>query len=546
MGAERDETESHSPARDERADGPSLNHDREGPNPPRKSTTRRSLLQICGAGALVGLAGCTGGGDDTGDDGDGDGTGANGDDDGTGGDDDGTGGDGDGGVGDGGSALADMVSIDLVADIAPGDSSDPDFLTVAGDRLYFRADDGEHGAEPWMTEGTESGTQLVKDIAFSGSRPENLVAFEGDLVFLTSYQEHFWRTDGTEAWTVQLASDGPRDRPVEREGLLYFGGATDERLWVSDGTEAGTDAVTDIGPDTDGWGWNGPTRFTATEDAVFFRYYDPDLDEDVLWMTDGTEAGTQMVPTDDASAIRRPVLMRAVGELLYFAARADDDAPTVPWCSDGTAAGTYRLVDPDDPDLFTTQSMMPYGDRVVFSVDTSEAAYERGADLWISDGTTGGTEFLGEVNTRGLGTGHDWDDWVEYDGRLFFVGSDPNEYRGQNLWATDGTADGTERVAQIASTDDDGDYRATGIEDLTVVGEYLFFTADDGETGQQLWISDGTEAGTTMVAPDDATVDDPLDYAHDDQSVAAYDGDCYFTAEYTDVGRELWRASVDD
>lgn len=513
---------------------------RDGRSRRAESVTRRSLLGVCGAGTLAALAGCTGGDDGTGS-GDGSDSG-----------DVAGGGDGNepgNGPGDDGSELADAVSIELVADIAPGDSSDPDFLTVAGDRLYFRADDGEHGAEPWMTDGTEAGTQMVVAIGSGGlasSRPENLVEYEGDLVFLTSYQEHFWRTDGTGDGTVQLAFEGPHDRPVEYDGLLYFGGVSDERLWVSDGTEAGTDAVTDIGPDSDGSGWNGPTRLTASEDAVFFRYYDPDLDGPVLWMTDGTVEGTEVVATDDASMIYRPHLLRSAGGLLYFAARTEEDGPSVPWRSDGTAAGTFRLADPDDPDLFTTQSMMLYGDRVVFSVDTSEAAYERGADLWITDGTTGGTEFLREVNTRGHGTAHVWDDYTEYDGRLFFVGSDPVDYRGQNLWATDGTAEGTESVAQIAMETVDGDYESTRIEDLTVVGNYLFFTADDGETGQQLWISDGTEAGTTMVAPDNATVEDPLHYSHDDQSVAVYDGDCYFTAEYTDAGRELWRASVDD
>jgi len=523
---------------------------RDGRSRRGESATRRSLLGVCGAGTLAALAGCTGSDDGSGN-GDGSGSGdgsANGDDSGSGDrteDGDGS----DNGPGEGGSELADAVSIELVADIAPGDSSDPDFLTVAGDRLYFRADDGEHGAEPWTTDGTEAGTQLVVAIgsrASASSRPENLVEYEGDIVFLTSYREHFWRTDGTEDGTIQLASEGPRDRPVECDGRLYFGAVNDERLWISDGTEAGTEAVTDIGPDSDGWGWNGPTRLTATDDSVFFRYYDPELEDDVLWMTDGTEEGTQMVPTDDAPMIRDPVLLRTAGGLLYFGARADEDAPRVPWCSDGTAAGTFRLVDPEDPDLFTTQSMMPYGDRVVFSVDTSEAAWERGADLWITDGTTGGTEFLGEVNTRSHSNGHDWDDYTEYDGRLFFVGSDQVDYRGHNLWATDGTAEGTEPVAQIAMEIADGDYEETGIEDLTVVGDYLFFTADDGETGQQLWISDGTESGTTMVAPDSATVEDPLHYSHDDQSVVVYDGDCYFTAEYTDAGRELWRASVDD
>jgi ELWxxDGT repeat protein len=40
-----------------------------------------------------------------------------------------------------------------VADLAPGsESSDPQFLTLAGLHLFFSADDGTHGRELWALE----------------------------------------------------------------------------------------------------------------------------------------------------------------------------------------------------------------------------------------------------------------------------------------------------------------------------------------------------------------------------------------------------------
>src|SRR5262245_35420111 len=52
----------------------------------------------------------------------------------------------------------------LVKDIFPGPtSSQIRFLTPFGNRVVFTADDGAHGFELWITDGTASGTNLVKD-----------------------------------------------------------------------------------------------------------------------------------------------------------------------------------------------------------------------------------------------------------------------------------------------------------------------------------------------------------------------------------------------
>ncbi len=61
----------------------------------------------------------------------------------------------------------------------------------------------------------------------------------------------------------------------------------------------------------------------------------------------------------------------------------------------------------------------------------------------------------------------------------------------QELWVTDGTTAGTERLKVLG---------AFNVINLAVIGARAYFGFDDGIHGTELWTSDGTAAGTVMVA----------------------------------------------
>jgi ELWxxDGT repeat protein len=111
--------------------------------------------------------------------------------------------------------------------------------------------------------------------------------------------------------------------------------------------------------------------------------------------------------------------------------------------------------------------------------------------------------------------------------KLYFVANDGAH--GHELWTSDGTTVGTTMVTDIMA----GGASSTPTQ-LTAVGTILYFEADDGIHGRELWISNGTAAGTARLG----------DYAvvlamSSPQSLQAVGSKLYFTAVVPSFGREL-------
>ncbi|MFM7465284.1 MAG: ELWxxDGT repeat protein [Cyanobium sp.] len=79
-------------------------------------------------------------------------------------------------------------------------------------------------------------------------------------------------------------------------------------------------------------------------------------------------------------------------------------------------------------------------------------------------------------------------------GNLFFVAN--NGTNGYELWRSDGSRTGTTQV-----TDIDPDFDSSiDIGRPTAIGSTIFFSARDTTFDQELWKSDGTKSGTVRVA----------------------------------------------
>ena len=134
-----------------------------------------------------------------------------------------------------------------------------------------------------------------------------------------------------------------------------------------------------------------------------------------------------------------------------------------------------------------------------------------GCGIWRSDGTEAGTQNVAVLHTSWPYCYDTYTDgtpagFIQINDTVFFVAN--TSELGRELWRSDGTAAGTNLVADINPNFEDADPRA-----LTVLDGVLYFFADDGVAGYELWRSDGTADGTRRVRdinPGQGTASSPV------------------------------------
>ena len=448
-------------------------------------------------------------------------------------------------------------------------------VVVVGNRLFFAGSANGRGIELWVSDGTPTGTRVVKDI-FAGSQssnPSSLTNVNGTLFFLADdgvTGKELWKSDGTEAGTVRVKDIclGPGSSNVMQltdvNGMLFFSAATtptgNRELWKSDGTEAGTVRVKSV---LAGDFESAYPSFANVNGTLFFMGNDGTSGWE-LWKSDGTEAGTVRVKDIFAgSGSSDPSCLTNVNGMLFFAA-ADSTGAYGLWKSDGTASGTVRVKEfyyglPEsltnvNGTLFFTFTSYSYGanGKELWKSDGTAAGtvlvkdiydgstssdprltdvngtlfFRAFGDLWKTDGTEAGTV---RIVSAGSGNGPRYPSGLKnLNGTLFFAATDSTGTYG--LWKSDGTAAGTVRI-----TTPDGPRNP---KDLRNLNGTLIFAAGDNTAGYGLWKSDGTAAGTVSLAPET--------YTADPASLTNVNGTLFFTADDGITGNELWKSDGTD
>ena len=386
-----------------------------------------------------------------------------------------------------------------VKNINPGaQGSSPDDMIRLGSIALFEATDASTGAELWKTNGLSTGTKLVRDIAPGGedSNAFPLGVLKGRLLFSASdgtlpgdHGQELWITDGSRTGThmVKDIAPGPAQGFAVKLGVIGSkalftasdGGSHGLQLYVTDGTSKGTKRLKVINQEGSMLAYPGAGPQPVVVNGIY--YFGADDGSSAghhgfeLWRSDGTRAGTRLlkdiVPGTGGTDIQ---WMRRVGSKLLFS--ATDGHGTELWVSDGTTHGTRRVMDiaPHAASSYPYQ-LAVIGSTLYFAARGD--AGNHGIELWRSDGTHAHTRLVKDI-ARGSASSSPYEA-VVIGKTLLFPATDGH---GTELWRSDGTKAGTRRVADLAPG-----HASSDPGRLVRVGRSLVFFADDGMHGLEPW-----------------------------------------------------------
>jgi len=255
-----------------------------------------------------------------------------------------------------------------------------------------------------------------------------------------------------------------------------------------------------------------------------------------LWYSDGTKRGTRLLAQTNPERFAGTPVGMGITSLINYQGKVyfnalDKDSQTTSltnrfgnelWVTDGTAGGTYMVKDINPFKPPNTESSDP-GPFTVFSNKLYFGAHHNtfGRELWVTDGSGAGTVMLADMSPGIVGTGPG--QFVEMNGYLWFLVSKIA------LWRTDGTTTGTVLQFELPPAG------SIALDKLTASGNRLYFEHNNGVNGWELWSSDGTETGTLMLADINPGI-----ASANPTWLTPFSNKLYFAANSPSTGVELW------
>ena len=441
----------------------------------------------------------------------------------------------------------------LLKDINTVGNSAPYGYCKVNNILYFSHDDEAHGYELWRTDGTDAGTYLVKDVntGFIGSFVRNMVEFNGAVYFAAytnGYGYELWKSDGTEAGTVlvkeiNLGVDKSSDLKLLTNcgNYLLFtatNGINGNELWKSDGTTAGTTMLADI--TTGNFGSDITEIFyfpSLFSNNIYFTIQNSSTSKDGIWRTTfscvfgcSTLSNPTKINNTEGS---RDLNSFGLGNLIFRKNVKDL------YKFDGTTVSAIKVGTGTTFPNNKARKLTVYNNNIYFTGYDATNGYE----LWKSDGTVAGTSLVKNINNTPTLANSSPYGFTLCNGVLYFTANDG--INGNELWKTDGTTAGTTLVNDVVGgiiNSNPANFRVNGNKlyfqtfpddanfsqyqihlldattsqltllkdftpipnpeisiDIELLNQTLIFTGFDANAGFEVWKSNGTVAGTSLV-----------------------------------------------
>ena len=478
------------------------------------------------------------------------------------------------------SGVAEMVEDAVTGGGIRPDSagSNPDTVTNVNGVPYFMADDGTNGQELWRINNNTGLAEMVEDEVAgggisplgAGSFPHNLTDVNGVLYFMASDV-----TNGSELWRInnsgvaEMVEDavpggginplGANSIPrylTNVNGTLYFradDGTNGDELWRINGSTGVAELVEDAvagGGIYPGGATSLPKYLTNVNGTLYFRAIDGTNGYE-LWRINSSGVAEMVEDAVPGGGIypgfsSYPTNLTDVNGTLYFQAN-NGTSGTELWRINGS--GVAELVEGAVPgggiNSHTQGSSVRYLTDVIGTQYFVANDGTNGIELWRINGS--GVAELVEDAVPGGGihpgsVGSDPEGLTNVDGTLYFQANDGTN--GHELWRINGSTGLAEMVEDAVPGGGINPSSGSDPINLTDVNGTLYFRADDGTNGTELWrinasgvaeIVEDTETGGGI---NPGSEDSYLEF------FANVNGTLYFSADDGTNGQELWRINT--
>ncbi len=365
-----------------------------------------------------------------------------------------------------------------VTDINPGAlSAYPSHLTVFQGQLHFRALTGQLDVELWRFDGSEA--SRVADIVPGpeGSSPANLAELDGVLYFdarVVGGPTRVHRYDGSQ---VVALSTNPR--------AFYGSGRWQPVVWRSElwlteeGRLTSFNGLRFAFQEAPPWVSSPPVLF---QDSLYYRAQESSYGDE-LWRFDGTTQ-ERVSDINPGPLESYPENLFVHQGALHFRAR-DGQSGMELWRYDGTEVELVADINPGPADA-NPGGFVTFQDALYFAADDGE----HGTELFRWNGTHVG--LAADINPNPVYEegGDRLSDSVPQQltvlgEALYFIASDGTT---RGIWRFDGT------TASIL-----GGGLLNNVSEIVLCNDELYFDADDGLWGRELWKIEKTPTPTLSI-----------------------------------------------